>query len=73
MKYILTSTTYHFVKKKCVYYGIACVKTEGSNKELIEKYNDLSEDKEAVLNLVRKCNELNLDVAHLEDVVVDFL
>ncbi len=34
---------------------------------------DVTDDREALEELVRKCNELQLDPIHLEDVVEDFL
>ena len=71
-RYVLTSTIY-YGETKLIFYGIALIKTSGEACELIEKYNDLSTDKEKMEQLVDNCNKLNLDKSQFFDVVEKLL
>lgn len=50
-------------------YGIELWK----NGELARRISDVSVDSEGLHELVRLCNELELDPVHLDDVVEDFV
>ena len=56
-----------------VAYGVAAVEECGGVVSVLESYGDLSGDEERVRELVRTCNELELDGCHLCDVIDDFL
>ena len=72
-KYILTTTTYH-TEKELAFYGIALIEQDDSNSyELIKAFNDLTQDKASVENLIDNCNKLCLEEIHFEDVVEDLL
>ena len=72
-KYILTTTTYH-TEKELDFYGIALIEQDDSNSyELIKAFNDLTQDKASVENLIDNCNKLVLEEIHFEDVVEDLV
>lgn len=71
-KYILTTTTYH-TEKEFDFYGIALVKQNGNSYELIRAFNDLTQDKASVENLIDNCNKLCSEEIHLEEVVDDLM
>ena len=48
-------------------YGIKCLSHDGSIKII----SDISTDKKFVFNLVNKFNELDLDIIHFMDAVLD--
>ena len=50
-------------------YGIVVRK----NGRVIKRVSDVSTDKRAVTELVRRCNEYSLDPVHLSDVIEDLL
>ena len=71
-KYILTSTTYH-IDKDITFYGIALINTDGKLHELIDAFNDLTNNKAKVQKLVNLCNENNLNSIHFENVIQDLI
>ena len=71
-KYILTTTTYH-TEKEFDFYGIALAEQIGDSYELLKAFNDLTQDKASVENLIDNCNKLGLEEIHFEDVVEDLL
>ena len=71
-KYILTTTTYH-TEKELDFYGIALVEQIGDSYELLKAFNDLTQDKASVENLIDNFNKLGLEEIHFEDVVEDLL
>ena len=71
-KYILTTTTYH-TEKELNFYGAALVEQGNGSYELIKAFNDLTQDKASVENLIYNCNKLGLAEIHFEDVVEDLL
>ena len=70
--YILTTTTYH-TEKELNFYGVALVEQDGNSYELIRAFNDLTQDKVSVENLIDNCNKLCLEEIHLEEVVDDLM
>lgn len=72
-KYILTTTTYH-TEKELDFYGIALVEQDDSNSyELIKAFNDLTQDKAFIENLIDNCNQIGLKEVHFEDVIEDIM
>ena len=71
-KYILTSTTYH-IDNDITFYGIALINTDGKLHELIDAFNDLTDNKAKVQKLVNLCNENNLNSIHFENVIQDLI
>ena len=71
-KYILTSTTY-YASKKITFYGIALIKTDGISHELIEAFDDLTDDEAEMQKLVNICNESNLSSIHFKNVIQDLM
>lgn len=70
--YILTSTTY-YASKKITFYGIALINTDGKLHEMIDAFNDLTDNKAKVQKLVNLCNENNLNSIHFENVIQDLI
>ena len=70
--YILTTTTYH-TEKELNFYGVALVEQDGNSYELIKAFNDLTQDRVAIENLIDDCNQLGLEEIHFKDVVEDLL
>ena len=71
-KYILTTTTY-YAEKVLDFYGIALVDRDSNSYELIKAFNDLTQDRAAIENLIDDCNQLGLEEIHFKDVVEDLL
>ncbi len=71
-RYILTTTTYH-TEEELDFYGVALVEQDGNSYELIRAFNDLTQDKTAIENLIDDCNELGLEEIHFKDVVEDLM
>ena len=71
-KYILTTTTYH-TKSELAFYGVAFIEQEDDSYELIKAFNDLTQDRAVIENLINDCNKLGLEEIHLEDVVEDLM
>lgn len=68
-RYLILSTNYNNIHT----YGIAAAVNYDGYFVLIESFNDLSTDKHSVECLANMCNNLNLDILHLKDIVDDFL
>ena len=72
-KYILTTITYH-TEKELDFYGIALIEQYDSNSyELIKAFNDLTQDRVVIENLIDDCNKLGLEETHFKDVVEDLM
>ena len=72
-KYILTTTTYH-TEKELDFYGIALIEQDDSNSyELIKAFNDLTQDKAFIENLIDNCNQIGLKEVHFVDVIEDIM
>lgn len=71
-RYILTTTTHH-TEKELNFYGVALVEQDGNSYELIRAFNDLTQNKASVENLIDNCNKLCLEEIHLEEVVDDLM
>jgi len=69
-KYVLVCETCSSDTGTRVGYGIAVVDRQ---QVTISAALDLSPDKTAVANLVKKCNRLKISPIHFQDVVDDFL
>ncbi len=69
-KYVLVCETCSSDTGTRVGYGIAVVDRQHVT---ISAALDLSPDKTAVTNLVKKCNRLKISPIHFQDVVEDFL
>ena len=54
-------------------YGIAVAAVYEECCIILESYTDVSGDNESVSELVRKCNDLQLDPIHFSEVVEDFI
>ncbi len=54
-------------------FGIAVLEEYGDETTVIESFADLTDDEMSVDRLAEMCNSLELDPAHLCDVVEDFL
>ena len=54
-------------------YGIAAVITYGSFVQLMENYDDLSDDIDSIRQFVETCNEQHVEIVHFPDVVEDYL
>ncbi|MBE6572620.1 MAG: hypothetical protein E7656_10270 [Ruminococcaceae bacterium] len=72
-KYIPTQTTLADDKFYRTSWGVALVETSGDIAVVIDEYSDISQNIEDITNLVRLCNEMELDKSHFADVVEDFL
>ena len=73
--YGITEETYSLGNEKRVSYGIAVYadpKEEITNT-IIDSVRDISSDKERVLELTQRCNDLKLSLLHFHDVITDFL
>ncbi len=53
-------------------YGIAAITVNDGVEVILQSFVDLSSDRSAVEELVRLCNELELSLCHLPDVIEDF-
>lgn len=54
-------------------YGIAAAISYDGCVQLMQCYDDLSDDIEPIRRFVETCNELQLEIIHFADVVEDFL
>lgn len=72
-KYIPMQTILADNKNYRTSWGVALVEINGDVAVIIDEYSDISQNVEDITNLVRLCNELELDKSHFADVVEDFL
>ncbi len=54
-------------------YGIGAAEFYDGRAFLIESFVDICSDPDKIEKLVKLCNDLELDVYHLHDVIDDFL
>ncbi len=73
VKYILTETTYHSEEVNRIGYGMAAIIVEDGVAVVLRSANDLITDRLKAEELVHLCNEHQLSVKHLNDVVEDFI
>ncbi len=75
VKYVICEESYYCGADRRVSYGVAAyaLTNEGSADVIVASVHDISEDKQAVADLVSLCNNLELSVIHLQDAVEDFL
>ena len=73
--YGLIKETYMIEDNEMKSYGIAVFENiKAENVVLIlDSVRNISTDRAKVENLIKKCNELNLSVIHLQDVIDDML
>lgn len=72
-KYIVVKSTYKNGAAKRTAFGIAAVEEYDGITTVLESISDISSDAKAVKRLVRLCNEHQLSLIHLREVVSDFL
>ncbi len=73
VKYDIVEETYRCDDTYRTSYGIAAYDAKNGVGDVFASFHDISSDKEKVYELASKCNELGLDLEHLQDVVIDFL
>lgn len=71
--YDIVEETYRCNKEVRTSYGIVAYDARNGVCDVVASLYDISDDKQRVYELATKCNELELSLDHLEDVVVDFL
>lgn len=73
VKYDIVEETYRCDGAVRTSYGIAAYDAQSGVTEVLAAIHDISVNEQEICTLVEKCNELNLYLEHLEDVVNDFL
>ncbi len=73
MVYIYRFVEQHLYNEYIGYYRSYGVEISDENYNIIRIIDDVSVDKEAISSLVSLCNQLKLDVIHIDDVIDDFL
>ena len=71
-KYVLTETTYYNGEHTRTSYGITVISTLDNISVLCEM-TDITDERDKLKKLVELCNEKQLDIDHLQNVVDDFL
>ena len=73
--YEMTEETYSLETNTRISYGIAAYadSKDGSTATIIDVIRDITSDKQALLALITSCNQLNLSLIHLREVIDDFL
>ena len=73
--YGVTEEIYSLGRSFCTSYGIAAYadSAEDGTATVVASVNDATADKQALSELVDRCNHLELSTVHLMDVVEDFL
>ena len=71
IKYDIVEEIYHFDEKRRTSYGIAAYDTDVST--VLASVHDISSDMCEIGALAHKCNELELSIEHLDNVVDDIL
>ena len=72
-KYVVVRQTFVDGENTRTGYGVAAVEECDGVVSVLETFGDLSDDENKVKELVRTCNELELDDCQLGDVIDDFL
>jgi len=67
-KYVLIRDTYN--DKNSVKFGIAAIDDSGN---IIAEAHDVSENEDKVIELIHRCNKLELSSIHFFEVVSDFI
>lgn len=67
--YVVNSTELKLGERVVTSYGISCIQ----DGDLLVSLTDLSSDRDGVLRLIDRCNELQLDPDQLMDVAEDFI
>ncbi len=73
--YGICEEIYCLGSEKRAAYGIAVFSSAEKDgvATVTRSIHDITDDREALEELVRKCNKYELDPIHLEDVVIDFI
>ena len=61
------------MKRYIMTYGIACVKRNGGKSEVVKSIPDVTTEQEVAQRIVDLCNENDLSVEHLCDVIEDLI
>lgn len=61
------------MKRYIMTYGVACVKTKGGKSEVVKSIPDVTSDQRIAQRIVDICNENDLSVEHLSDVIEDVI
>lgn len=72
-KYIVVCSNYLNGSRTRIAYGLAVVDCNEDDTIILKSYPDLSGDYAAVEKLAISCNEYELDIIHLDDIIEDFL
>ena len=72
-KYIVVQNTYKNGNATRISFGIAAIEEYDGVTTILESISDLSSNLKSIERLVDICNNLQLDLIHLRDVVNDFL
>ena len=72
-KYIVVEITYKNGDSTRIGFGIAALEDYDGVTTILESISDISTDIEPIERLVEVCNNLQLELIHLQDVVSDFL
>lgn len=72
-KFIVVQTTYLNGDATRTCFGIAAVVEYDGVTTVLESVSDLSAEIEPIKQLVERCNIHELELVHLQDVVIDFL
>ena len=73
--YEMTEESYSSEGNTRVSYGIAAYadSKDGGTATIIDVIHDITSDKQALLALITSCNQLNLSLINLREVIDDFL
>lgn len=71
-KYIMVENKYYDGTSK-ISFGIAYAEIYDNETTVIKTISDITCDKQAIEKLIHLCNDLDLSIIHIEDVVEDFL
>ncbi len=73
-KYGVVKQEYELGEERRVSYGIAAYEeSEEGNKKIVCTVSDVCEDYDKISAFINLCNEQELSVIHIEDVINDFL
>lgn len=54
-------------------YGVAAALIYDGCVQLVQSYDDLSDDADSIRHFTETCNELHVELVHFADVVEDYL
>ena len=72
-KYIVVQSEYKSGNKSLIEYGIALIEEYDETFAILDVIPNVSLDAAEIKNLVKLCNQAQLDPIHLKDVIDDFL